>query len=662
MPAYYSDLVQAFLHKKGEQIRDVLSSGYSADKYAELKTSQIDAWREEIQTLRSTFENPTIAQICSEWPLFLEFPIPRRRSRIDVVVLVGAAIAVLEFKKSDYGTSSARAQAEDYALELAYFHEPSRDRHIYPIVVGETSRVAEPASEHQVRPARFCSRTDLATVLGDIATLEGHIPFTSREKWDKGGYFPVPTVVEAAIGMFQQMDVRDIAHADADPKNLGKTIFALRSVITESVRLGEKSICFVTGVPGAGKTLAGLSMVHDAEVRAQTAGQLSFISGNLPLVQVLQRALYEDQTARNSKGRFTVKDSETLIQTVYAYKNTEWIRDETEAPAERVIIFDEAQRAWNKKANLKKLKGQDKKKCDFSEPELILHILSRHQGWATLVCLVGGGQEIHTGEAGLGEWGNALNDRFREWRVYASSEALQGAGMRSLFGPLGRNSELNVCENSDLHLDNPLRQFRGKTVAQWVESVISMEAGEAKTIASENPQYPIVITRSLAVAKQWLVDESKGTQRYGLLASSEAKRLRAYGITIPGARDGDVVHWFLKPRGDVRSSFQLEVAATEFQAQGLEIDWAGLCWGGDFQISGNGKSWELKNFVGNDWVHVSDEISRNYLVNTYRVLLTRARIGLVIYVPEGREDDPSTTKAGYDRTAEYLVECGCRPI
>lgn len=418
-------------------------------------------------------------------------------------------------------------------------------------------------------------------------------------------------------------------------------------------------VCFVTGVPGAGKTLAGLKLVHDQVIREETKSELAFLSGNGPLVAVLRAALAKDQRERRKLGlRTSTRDPKTLIQSVYSFKNFMWERDDP--PHERVFVFDEAQRAWDQKTNVKKLKGT--KDCKFSEPGLILHILDRHSGWAALVCLIGGGQEIHTGEAGLEEWGRALRAHFAHWKIVASPNALEGddSGTNRLFA--GTDSEdLHVARNAGLHLDNPNRQFRGKTIARWAELVLNENQEGAKLALAGSPEYPIVLTRSLASAKQWLAERRRGTERYGFMASSGAKRLRAYGITVPGAQDGDVEHWFLSDVGDVRSSYQLEVAATEFQVQGLELDWVGVCWGGDFLIN-QGGHWELKEFSGSRWSNVKNPINRAYLRNTYRVLLTRARQGLLIYVPFGLTDDPTTLAVEHDRTATFLEGCGAMDI
>jgi hypothetical protein len=662
MPAYYRGTVHEFLVDPDTTVLASLASAYAQDRYAELKTLQIEAWKEQFATLRRELQRvmeqyPSAAS----WSLLLEFPIPRRMGRIDCVLLVGDAVVVLEFK-GETVEASAAVQVEDYALDLAYFHRPSHQKHIFPVVVGGNrvrQRYFSSTPSETVRSVEFVTPEELAAYLKNVAAVHSAAPQIDIDLWNNGEYFPVPTVIEAAVGMFRDMQVDDIAHADADPQNLGKTIDELRSLILSAADSNKKLICFVTGVPGAGKTLAGLKLIHDQAIREATGTELAFLSGNGPLVAVLRAALTLDQRKRRKLGmRAARRDPKTLIQSVYSFKNFMWGR--TDAPPERVFVFDEAQRAWDQKTNVKKLKGD--KPCEFSEPGLILSILNRREDWTALVCLIGGGQEIHTGEAGLAEWGKALEAQTSPWKIVASTNALRGddAGTTKLFDT-DIPSNLEIIENQHLHLDNPNRQFRGKTIARWAESVLTGDSTGANQALAASPEYPIVLTRQLENGKAWLRKQARGTERFGFMASSGAKRLRAFGITVPGAQEGDVEHWFLAERGDVRSSFQLEVAATEFQVQGLELDWIGVCWGGDFLFNDSG-GWRLHEFSGSRWSNVKNPTNRAYLKNTYRVLLTRARQGLLLYLPIGRSTDPTTLALEHDQTAEFLLRCGVRSI
>jgi hypothetical protein len=510
----------------------------------------------------------------------------------------------------------------------------------------------------QLRQTRFLRPSDIAGFLSAIATAHENGAQIPIQVWNSGEYHPVPTIVEAAMGMFAEMEVEDIAKADCDPINLTATVSAIRDLAAASMRAESKMVCFVTGVPGAGKTLAGLKVVHDAELRNAVGADSVFLTGNQPLVDVLRAALADDLRRRKKQHlRVSSRDPKTTIDTVLGYKKTH--TKSANPPHEKIVVFDEAQRAWTAKKTEKYLEQTPEWK-GFSEPELMMAILNRHK-WALLVALIGGGQEIHDGEAGIGEWGRALTTRFKDWKIAASSQAIEGsygAGARLFTSSLPEPGRLAIYP--DLHLDTPTRQFRGKTIARWAEAILEGDSEQCRDVLEGNPQYPIVLTRSLRCAKQWLRSMAGGTERYGCIASSEAKRLRAEGLELPPARAKGVEHWFLKPKGDVRSSFQLEVAATEFQIQGLEVDWACICWGGDFlRVNSN---WQLRQFSGTTWKRVRQRLAREYVTNTYRVLLTRARQGMVLFVPLGSDEDTTRSVAEFDSTAEFLLSCGAKSL
>jgi len=456
----------------------------------------------------------------------------------------------------------------------------------------------------------------------------------------------VPTIVEAAIRMFAEMQVEDIAKAGCDPINLTATGETIRKIVLESAQSNKRTICFVTGVPGAGKTLAGLRLVHDRELRDDTGSDSVFLTGNMPLVKVLQAALARDASRK------------TTINTVLGYKR-EYTCNKS-APHEKIVVFDEAQRAWDADRTAEYLDDSSGEFLDHSEPEVMLKILDR-QPWAALIALVGGGQEINRGEAGLSEWGRALTEKFGNWSVPVSPEALSGAygaGSKLFEGEPPRGFEVAI--HASLHLDTSTRQFRGKTIAGWTEALLRGDVRECQRILAENPEYPIRLTRNLATAKSWLDTTARGTERYGFIASSEAKRLRAEGLELPPARADGVDHWFLNEKGDVRSSFQLEVAANEFQIQGLELDWTCVCWGGDFLRTES--DWKLKKLRGAAWQKIGQESARAYLVNSYRVLLTRARQGMLLFRPVGDDKDSTRQTAPFDQTARFLTECGATSL
>lgn len=662
MPAYYADNVGNFRATSGDKLLLQLIEAYEADRYKDLITAQIEAWRAQVVTLQEVLSSPELAAFdVNNWGIALEFVIPRKMGRVDAVLLIGTAIVGLGFKTETVG-SSAADQIEDYCLDLLYFHEASHNRVIYPVVVA--SRGADLPTRkfqifHELQPTTFVNAVQgLTQKLLSLASEHSAKPQIPISAWNSAQYRPVPTIVEAAIGMFASMQVADIAKAGCDPINLTQTVETIRRLASESAREGKKTVCFVTGVPGAGKTLAGLKIVYDSELRESAKSDAVFLTGNFPLVQVLREALTRDLARRRKKNlRVSSRDPKTSIDTVLGYKRTHTRADS--APPEKVVVFDEAQRAWDAKRTEKYL-DKAVEWIGYSEPELMMAILDR-QPWATLVALIGGGQEINEGEAGLAEWGRALRGKFIHWRAAVSEQALTGeygAGAKLFEGGIPQGLEVIRCPG--LHLDTPTRQFRGKTIASWAEALLKGDVTECRRIVKENSNYPIYVTRDLALAKTWLRTVARGTERYGCIASSEGERLRAEGLELPPARANGVEHWFLEKKGDVRSSFQLEVAATEFQIQGLEIDWSCVCWGGDLLRSN--QNWRLQRFRGTVWQKVGQESARAYIVNTHRVLLTRARQGMVLFVPRGDDEDSTRRREPFDETALFLFQCGAKPL
>jgi hypothetical protein len=665
MPAYYRATLAEFLADDTKRVLGLLTAASGESGFAELKHRQTKAWQREIEMLRTTAASLVAEDDArARWTLLLEYPIPRRDRRIDAVLIGGGVIFCIEFKTEDKRHSrQTDQQAEDYALDLRDFHEQSRGRCIVPFAVAakapSETRVAKPESwADTVRPVWRANPSDLASLLSAAFLAESSPTdlVIDGATWDLSAYRPVPTIVEAAEALFAGHNVREIAHSHAGAINLTLTSDQLAAIVARAQLDHVKVACFVTGVPGAGKTLAGLNVVHNPALRQEGRPAPVFLSGNGPLVKVVSAAI-----TRDSKRRAQLDDAErtvsTFIQNVHSF-----VREATEkpnqAPPERVVVFDEAQRAWDADQNKKKT-GQE-----ISEPETMLSIMDRHQDWAVLIALVGGGQEIHDGEAGLAEWGRTLRDKFPHWIVAASPQSLAGdtsvSGHR-LFED-GCNGTLSIQPKPALHLDVCLRSYRAKAVSSWVEAALNGEHAKAASIMAELREFPIALTRSLETARAWLRGHTRGLRRCGLVASSGAIRLRPHGLELSsGFRQGNrdiYVHWFLDYPPDVRSSNQLEVAASEFECQGLELDWVGLCWGGDFTFDDPAGGWSFRSFKGSRWGAVGEEIDRRYLLNKYRVLLTRAREGLVIWVPPGDSSDLTRPASWFDATADHLVRCG----
>jgi hypothetical protein len=669
MPALYSASYDQFVHTSANEIVGILSVGYAAQGFSDQRTDQTESWASDIKRLQSALSHA--ASLCPaiiHWVVILEFAIPRKGKRIDAILLTPDVIVVLEFKAGD-ATAHATRQVEEYALLLHYFHKPSSHRRILPFVIAP-SAAATPTSHFEQRelgfpelastwiaPVATCDWTRSVEQLRRIAeSNHGTVP-VAAEEWINGAYYPVPTIIDAALALRSGLAIREIAHSEASEHEIGAVTETIQNLVTQAQGRREFTICFLTGVPGSGKTLVGLGLAHS---RQNNERAIHFMSGNGPLVKVLQHLFTQQAMSEKIPAPEARIRARTLIENVHLFAKHYADDAPAEIPSNNVIIFDEAQRAWNRRQNLRKFAR------NYSEPEMLLSIMERHTDWACVVALVGGGQEINDGEAGLEEWGRALQQSSKPWRVFASPEVLHGgestAGHR-LFEESDDRAAFSPVPQ--LHLRTSNRSLRAENLARWVNAVI---AGDAPAARSFNvcDKFPLYLTRNLDTLKQTLKRECLGESRYGLAASSGASRLRAEGLEPDSTFHASYPweHWYLAGKADVRSSFQCEVFATEFEIQGLELDWIGLCWGGDF-VWQSPSGWSARKFrpgSSSKWSPITNPEKCRFRENAYRVLLTRARQGLVIFVPAGAQDDPTRSPADFDATARFLEDCGVRSI
>ncbi len=648
---FYSDTITGFINSSLEHILGVLAG---ANRFA-LRQTQRDAWCEQIVLLRREL-------VGFEGIVSFEYSVPRIGKRIDVVLLIGPIIFVIEFKiGADSYSRMDSDQVWDYALDLKNFHEASHDACIVPILLASNAGIPEVAprlaTDNVFEPIHTNGDNLGGVVRAVLGVVEGGK--IDSEAWHTGRYHPTPTIVEAALALYGGHSVEDISRSDAGAINLTSTSAAISKIIEQSRSLGEKSICFVTGVPGAGKTLVGLN-IATAHFDPKSELYSVFLSGNGPLVDVLREALARDKVRRQKEEGVTARLGEARSEVKAFIQNVHNFRDEglegERAPVEHVVLFDEAQRAWNldQTANFMKRK-RNRPDFDKSEPEFLISCMDRHQDWAVIVCLIGGGQEINTGEAGMGEWLRALRKSFPDWSIYISDKLTDSEfDVRDELSVLAPDQQPTTIEH--LHLSVSMRSFRAENVSLFVKQVLDEQEEEARlTLASISASYPIVLTRDLQAAKEWLRQQARGSERYGLLVSSQAERLRPHAIHVKAPMDP--IHWFLDDKRDVRSSYYLEDVATEFHVQGLELDWAGVVWDADFRRIPSG--WGHFSFSGDRWNHIRKEERKTYQKNAYRVLMTRARQGMVIVVPEGDPTDPTRRSEFYDETYEYL---GCTGI
>lgn len=704
---YYSDTVHDFLQKSQDSILGILASKSPFADNDETK----DSWIEEIQILKEVLN-----EYDGRGSVYFEYSIPRIGARADVIAFIDNIVFVLEFKTGKHKfTHAATLQAWDYALDLKNFHDGSRDLSIVPILVApsENDKNCELTLEHfneKVYKPFKCNRSKLNKLLKDV--IEELQPDTCIESewWAHSGYNPSPTIIEAARALYQHHRVEEITRHDADLKS---TVDCVDKIITKCKTEHRKAICFVTGVPGAGKTLIGLqtAITYGGEEENKEA---VYLSGNFPLVEVLQESLARDFIARKTE-EYNVKvanakkngedvkaiekpiskkkaksDVKKFIQMVHQYrddymngmkvKGKHLVRDEkffkntTDSayiPKEHIAIFDEAQRAWTQHGLADfMLKKKKVAKFPYSEPYYLLSCMDRHEDWCVVICLVGGGQEIHHDEAGISEWIDALNKGFKSWDIYMSQqlkeyEYAQGKALKKV------KPQERLQTTSALHLTSSMRSYRGPHLSMFIHQLLDLKPKEARRTLQELENYPLVITRSLDTAKKWLKDHAGGSERYGIIASSRAERLKAININV--RYQPDFVHWFLDDDTDIRSSNSLEDTLTEFKVQGLEIDWACVVWDADMRLSDDKKSWKHYKLSSSQatvgglpvnkcrWNNIKKKEIQEFQKNAYRVLLTRARQGMVIVVPNGDNGvppDETRKPEWYDGIYNYLKDLG----
>ncbi|TCH98376.1 DUF2075 domain-containing protein [Roseococcus sp. SYP-B2431] len=568
----------------------------------------------------------------ADWTLLLEYDLLRLEKRIDAVLLTDRAVIVLEWKDRAARFASAdRRQVEDYALDLHDFHAGCRAHPVVPVLVAAVApdtRFAPPLIWQGVPPPLAVNARQLGGRLLEILRSIGAPPQPMRaEAWLAAPYRPVPGVLEAAAMLFDRHRSAAMVEARADAANLTRTTDAVLRAIGEARAKDERVVIFVTGIPGAGKTLCGLNIVFGALRESGAA----FLTGNAPLVAVLREDLRRRSGGRTDQAR-------TALQNVHRFLEHHVLRPE-EVPEARIIVFDEAQRAWDQTQATRDTQRRVSR-LTRSEPAHMLDILARHEGWCALVALIGQGQEINTGEAGLAEWARVIAER-PEWRALAAPGHISGD---------------RLALDDALDLTVPMRSVRHGHGARWVDAMLRGEAAEAAEIARDG--LPFQVTRDLEAMRTALRGYARGQRRAGLVASSGAKRLRAEGL---GTQLPEVENWFLDRWPDIRASDALETTATEYDCQGLELDVVGLCWGGDLLRGPRG--WLVQRFGGTRWRTVHRPETRGFFLNKYRVLLTRARYETVIWVPRGSDPaepfhDATRPRAAFDAVADYLQRCG----
>ncbi len=654
--AYYCNSIPGFLQEDSDNI-----VGSLVRNAFDISNEQNEAWINQINGLQRKLEEGGITG-----DIIFEYDIIRLGKRIDVILLIKRMVFSLEFKNGAKAFLAQDArQAEDYALDIKNFHKESEDLFVCPILVATEASPYQKEQPLEAYPDGqvFLQRENMDSVIDKVEQVaqkyggDGVIDF---ETWFNSPYYPTPTIIAAAIEAYKMHTLTGIAHSEAGQEGVSACKQEIYKIVEYAQKNQKKVVGFVTGVPGAGKTLVGLDVV--AKNLGEGKDNLSvYISGNGPLVEVLQAALIksvdDDQKKRNKNEKRSKKEIQVavkaLIQGSYGFKKDN--AKQKIPTAEHVLIFDEAQRVWNKEQMMRKHKDTE---MAVSEPYLYYSIMDRHNDWAAMICLVGLGQDIHDGEVGINEWFKCGIEDFTDWEMFYSPEIFSQTE--------DQNIEINMIKDcprchevEGLHLKTSIRSFRSNKQSEFIDYILNNEPEKAQaTFEILNKKYPVFITRDIDKARSWVREQVRGTQRSGVLACSSAQRLKPEGIYVP--KDIDVKNWFLAPSDDLRSSNMLEVVASEFKVQGLEVDWAIVCWDADLRRNDDGKSWDHYNFRGTKWNKRHKEEQKRYLLNSYRVLLTRARQGMVIFIPHGVDPEIDATRDSsfYDEIYDYLKECG----
>lgn len=707
MPNFqYADTISGFLSKSEGEIVHILTEN---NEFSSIRRTTMDSWHEEVRTIRKALseykeENGFVA---------FEYTIPRVGGRIDCLIGLRGILFVLEFKTGEEQNADAdKEQLEQYVIDLKNFHFESYDIPIAPIWVVPQAELApvkvrKPSNKQLLFEMATVCDTSIEDCFKQILSKDISREQIDMNNWLYSPYCPTSNIVDAARKLYANNKVEDINRSDAKGEDLIRTTKTLLDLIDKAKANREKYLCLVTGVPGAGKTLIGLSVAtkHKEDESSKNKDNRSvYLSGNRPLVMVLQEALARDAYERaeeqikeklgrkpkrtelkeagitrpeiKSKIKQFIQpvpswrkeylkgirvsgsgDHMTLIKDAnYAYRGS----GDFYVPYDHVSIYDEAQRAWEANENASYVRKKEAHLKDFpnwSEPRFLISCMDRHEDWAVYICLIGNGQDINHGEAGTVEWIRSIKC-FPNWKTYAPEDIKNEQAVADAL------DGVNIEYLPGLHLNTDLRSIRAENLAQFVDDLLTFKKENATQLLENLKRYPICITRDINTAKAWVKEHARENERYGALASSKGQRLKPDALTLlpPNSSESDVTHWFLGDNKDVNSSFYMEEVATEFQVQGLELDWALVAWDADMRYDTSSSTWKQYSFRGSKWMNINDEKIRKYQINAYRVILTRARRGMVIYVPKGSPDDHTRSPKFYDGTYQYFKQLGIQEI
>lgn len=652
--SYYSANYQKFIQDTPKHIVGELSL---TDDYSTLLETQKNAWAKQVEVLQKELKNISFDRI------LFEYTIPRIGRRVDNVMFYNGVVYLLEFKVgADVYESAALRQVEGYATDLKNFQDGSRNCKLVPILISTK------AANHENRIEKYedgvckplcANATNLHNVILQAADNFDE-PELDSISWENSGYNPTPTIIEASQALYNKHTVQEITRRDSVGVTFAQTTDSIKKIISESKKRSKKSIIFVTGIPGSGKTLVGLNIASEYQDTKNNEFAV-YISGTATLIAILQEALARDRVANSPRKLFKTEEKrkvEVLFQYLLNYRREILFQDQK--PREKIVVFDEAQRMWNQiqldKIIVQKLGHEGAGK---SEPDLLIDHMDKHEDWAVIVCLIGGGQEIHKGEDGTIEWLKSIKNNFSHWDVYLPPEITK----KEYLGDISEEA-LDIVNKTfidELHLKVSTRSFKAKNFSKLINHLLDRETTEAKNIVGElKEKYPLCITRDLQTAKDWIKKRARGNERYGLFTTALSHRLYPEGIVKRGPKEFNPEGWWLDSEDYVDSSLALEIPCTEFFSQGLEVDWAIFGWDACFRPKNS--DWDYMRFSRKEWKTLHKKEERRNLKNSFRVLLTRARQGMIIFVPKGDTNDKTRLPEFYDGIYDYLKEIGIEEI
>ena len=660
---YFEDGIAHFVSEGNpKEIVDFLTA--SEWEEDEKTVSQQGAWVNQIHLLKNALKG-------KNGYIIFEYSIISLNKRIDVVLLMDGIVYSLEFKNNETEfTREDMNQADGYGYALKTFHQESKDRYVAPILIATRARDEDCSSSSDLGFDKLFTlfnanpkkMMDYINAIQEKYGEKKEYTIEDFKKWIRSPIKANPTIIESARQIYSNHQVEELYQFDAGKENLAITEEAVNEIVKEAKRDKKKIICFVTGVPGAGKTLVGLDLAGKSRNhKNEGLPEAIFFSGNGPLIKVLTNALGKDAFARHPErysSEYRAVDAvKSFIQDLHAYKR-ELISSSNQIPDENVLIFDEAQRVWDQE-KLSSWFAKQKNGLqyrDASESDLLLNIL-KDKEWGVIVALVGLGQDIYTGENGIRTWFDSLLKKFTEWEIRFSDEIFSQSAdqLSDLQDTILALKRVKVVDG--LHLKTAIRSPRAQNISDFVEAVLNNQPERAVKAMERFDNYPIFITRDLNKAKQWARQNRRRKEHCGMLYSSNGKTMRRI---MPGINNFYIHRWFLDQDGK-DSSNALEYAASEFDVQGLELDWGLLGW--DMDMFFDGKQWHEQRMLSDRFYKESSENDKKHILNSYRVLMTRARKGLVIYVPlTGDRDDLYHVNRYYDFTYRYLKSCGIKDL